>query len=1033
MRQPLHHWAWVLFFFSGLTGLVYEILWTRRLTLVFGHSILAVSTVVTAYMGGLALGSLFGGRAADQRVRSGLPSGWYVKTYGALEIFVGLWGLLSLPLLGLVESAYYHLAAQGMSNTHLGLLTFLLSLLALLPPTIAMGATLPVVGCLFSADREGVGNQLARLYSLNTWGAVCGAALAGFVLLPWLGLRASIMAAACINFAIGLLGLRLGNQSAPLPEQPQELPLGSQAGSWLPLVFGLSGFSSMIFQLGWTRALALSLGGAIYAFSAILVVFLGGIAAGSALYSRLFRNRKLSSGHLGWVCLGLGVTGGLSVVLLGHLPLIFAAALPSFYQNYSLVILLDLLICGLVLLPPTLLMGLSFPLVTHLYHENQGALGRSIGDVYSANTLGCIAGSFGCGFFGLPWLGVQNSLQLAVSVNLVAALICAVHGKRPRALSLISLSLLVLTWLTPRWSTGLISGGAAIYGRDPALLMKRPDPLFYRDGLTCSVALEFNHPDTPSLRVNGKVDASMAVNDRVNMTLTGLFPLLYLERVERAGVIGLGSGTTLGTLAGSSRVKRVECAELEKAVIDCQPYWSPYLDYFDRDPKIHTFEADGRTFILGSRERFDLLLSEPSNPWIAGIGNLYTREFYQACRTKLNDTGVFLQWCNLYALSTNDLKMVLRTFFSVFPEGEIWLGGGDLMLIGSPGKLVCRPARLREYWETHPSLRYNMAEFGFLQPEEVLGQYVCSWDAACEEVGDGPLNTDDRPLLEYSAPRSLYRSVLEVNFRWVQDLRLKANALPGQLSRSPERTLQLRLGNAACVFRNMVSIPIDADLPPEYKELFRGFVTARSVAEIPGDQDLFWKRFPNFSRGRLEWARRALETGYTAKVLDLLPEKLAQQLAPQELFLFRQLSARASVQTGRWAQAAENYRDLYRLRPDCVAASNLADCYRHLQDRAQCDHWSKLALKLNPYDARAHFEQGWLKGGAGDALEAERLTREALRICPYLLEAWVELARILAETNRTQEAGWALRQAERYSNDEATAEHFRAMRRATGL
>lgn len=1034
MRQPLQRWAWVLFFFSGLTGLIYEILWTRRLTLVFGHSILAVSTVVTAYMGGLALGSVLGGRAADRRVRAGVSSGWYVKTYGILEFFVGVWGLLSLPLLSLVESTYFSLSARGMGGMQLSLLVFLLSLLALLPPTIAMGATLPVVGCLFSGDREGVGNQLSRLYSLNTWGAVCGAALAGFLLLPWLGLRASIVAAASINFAIGLLGFRLGAQNSQSPQAlPDAPPADTGTNYWLPLVFGLSGFSSMVFQLGWTRGLALSLGGAVYSFSAILVVFLCGIALGSALYPRLFRGRQLNPMHLGWLCLGLAVTGALSVLLIGYLPLFFSAALPYFMADYSQVIVLDLLVCALVLLPPTLLMGLSFPLVTHLYHSQHGSLGSSIGNVYGANTLGCILGSFGCGFFGLPLLGVQNSLQLAISVNLVAALICAAHGSRKAGLSLTCGLLLLATWLSPRWNTGLISSGVAIYGRNPASLLKRPTPLFYRDGLTCSVALEFSQPDFPIMTVNGKVDASIGVQDRINMTLTGLLPLLYTDKVERAGVIGLGSGTTLLALGGSPRVQSVQCAELEPAVIECTRFWSPYLEYFDRNPKIQTLEADGRTFILGSRERFDLLISEPSNPWIAGIGNLYTHEFYQACRNKLSDDGVFLQWCNIYALSPDDLKMVLRTFFSIFPEGEIWLGGGDLMLIGSPRKLVCKPERLREYWEKHPTLRYTLAELGFLQPEELLGQYVCSWEAARASVGEGPRNSDDRPLLEYSAPRSLYRSVLEVNFKWILGLRLAANALPGQLIPSPERTLQLRLGNAACVFRSLVKIPIDSELPAEYAELLKAFAKARSIEDIPGDKDPFWRRYPDFSRGRLEWARRALEAGYTAKVLDLLPDSLAPKLSTQELFLFHQLSAQANVQSAHWAQAAHNYQELYKLRQDCVSASNLADSYRYLKDNANCDKWSQIALKLNPYDARAHLNQGWLKMQSGDAREAERLLRESVHICPYLLEAWVELARVLGESNQASQAGWALRQAERYANDPATAERFRAMRQAAGL
>ena len=1031
--QPLYRWAWVLFFFSGLTGLMYEILWTRRLTLIFGHSVLAVSTVVTAYMGGLALGSLVGGWLSDRQVRQRQSGGWFVKAYGLLELFVGCWGLLSLPLLDMVESTYFRLSSQGAAPGSLSLLVFVLSLLTLLPPTVAMGATLPVVGCLFSHSDEGVGTKLSRLYALNTWGAVLGAGLAGFVLLPALGLHHSVYLAASINAAIGFFGWTLGNRHLAAPdESTPDLPeSGTRPGAtWLPLVFALSGFSSMVFQLGWTRGLALCLGGAVYSFSAILVVFLSGIALGSAIYPRVFRNTRVGWHHLALLCLGLGVSGALSVVLIGQLPIAFTAALPYVSDNYAKVILLDLSLCGLVLLPPTLLMGLSFPLVTHLYHSYGGALGRSIGNIYGANTFGCIVGSFGAGFFGLPLLGVQNSLQVAVSCNLLAALLCAQHserGWRPR-LSLTIVALLSLTWLLPQWSTGLTSAGAAVYSRTVESLRRRPEPVYYKDGLTCSVAMEFSGPDMPNLRVNGKVDCSLSLADRVNMNLTGLIPLMYTEKPQRVGVIGLGSGMAVAALAGSPRVGQVLCAELEGAVIECQKYWGPYVQYVRDNPKVKLVEADGRTFILGADQPFDIILSEPSNPWIAGIGNLYTSDFYHECRRKLSPDGVFLQWCNLYALSGDDLKMVLRSFFNNFPNGEIWLGGGDLMLLGSPSPLHCKPERLREYWEQHPSMHLELAELGFLRPEEVLGQFICNWEYARPLVGPGPLNTDDRPILEYSAPRSLYRPVLQANLSWVLKMRSQSGQLPAGVALDEQGRVDWRMGNFACIFRDMVVVPPQTNVPPAYARLFELFQQGTAARPVPDGVDSLLQQFPQFRRARLEWARRALEAKQPQRAAQLLPLAAVEAMqTPEETYLAHKILSGANMQLGRWQEAKPSLELLYRMRPLSSVAADLSDCYWVLKDQKQCFSWATQALKLNPYDSRALMNWGLICLNNSQREEAEKRIRESLSIYPLRVEGWIELARIYSQGNQTQLARGALEKAIRFEPDPNKANGLRQL------
>lgn len=1038
-RQPLYRWAWVLFFFSGLTGLIYQILWTRRLTLVFGHSILAVSTVVTAYMGGLALGSLLGGRWADRRVRQGVSGGWYVRAYGLLEGFVGLWAVLSLVLLDWIETLYFLLSKQGAQGHSVTLVVFALSLLALLPPTMAMGATLPIVGCLFSESQQGVGVKLARLYSINTWGAVCGAGLAGFGMLPAIGLRSSIFLAAAVNLAIGVFAVNLGNRHQRKPE-PREIPPEGHSPStrWLPWVFGLCGFSSMALQLGWTRGLALSLGGAVYSFSAILVVFLSGIALGSLLYPRVFGQGRGAVGwlQLAWLCLLMALTGAISVVLVGNLPLAFARALPLVMDDYSKVLLLNLLVSGLVLLPPTLLMGLSFPLVTHLYHQHKGALGKSIGNVYGANTLGCILGSFSAGFLGLPLLGAENTLKVAVTCYLLAAGFSAWSALPGRTRSLtLSLAgcLALITWWLPPWNTGLTSAGVAVYSGTFQSLLKRPKPLFYQDGLTCNVAFEFEAPDLPILRVNGKVDASLGLSDRINMYLTGLIPLLYTENPTRVGVIGLGGGLTLTSVAGSPKVQKVDCAELEPAVIEVQKYWAPYIESIHKNPKVNLMEADGRTFILGSRDPFDIIISEPSNPWIAGIGNLYTREFYQRSRSSLAEDGVFLQWCNLYAVSRDDLRMVLRTFFESYEHGDIWLGGGDLMLIGSKKPLRCLPERLRDYWDQHPTLKYEMAELGFLQPEEVLGQFIASSDSARQQIGAGPINSDDRPLLEYSAPRSLYlRDSILYNLEFILKLREAAQSQPSGFQPSPEERLRIRLGTFACIFRDMIKVAKDANDPPEYSALFDLLQQMTASQPLPPGLTKFLETFPHFQRARLEWARRALQSDHFAEVLDFVGTDRYEE-DPQSHYLALWLRSQALVSTQQWALAIEPLRQLYQLRPLSKTASDLATSYRQNGQKEEAKKWAQQALELNPYDCRAFLELGMERLQAKDLASARPMLEQAVQICPRLGEGWLQLGILFAQQGDRARARRAVESAIRFAPNAKAAQELEDFLRNSGL
>ncbi|MBI2526134.1 MAG: fused MFS/spermidine synthase [Candidatus Rokubacteria bacterium] len=779
----------VCFFLSGATGLVYQVVWLRLLSLVFGHTVYAITTVLAAFMAGLGLGSFLLGRRAH-RIDN------LIGAYGWLEVGIGLYCALLPGLLWAASAAYLGLQREwGTSHATFSLIQFLLVFALLLVPTTLMGGTLPVLSQALARDAGGLGRTIGALYALNTFGALAGVALAGYVLIPMAGNRLSVWVAAAANLAVGALAIAYSRavrvkveapggalEAAGPPDPGAELdwPTDPPSPAWLALAaLGVSGAVSMVYEVAWTRALSLVTGSSTYAFTAMLIAFLLGIAGGSALYSLLWGRRPASAASFGVLQAGTGLATALTVLLFEQMPALFLAGL-AWSDSPAFVQLLQVVVSVAALLPSTLFIGATFPCAVAMAAREVSRAGHAVGRVYAANTAGAIAGAMLGGFALVPLLGVHGSLKAGVAVNLLLAAVLLAYPPYPLrawrwAALATALPVALAMSVLPPWDQGVMASGPAIYGKSylreggvPALrrAMRSKEMLYYRDGPSATVAVH-RMGERIVLRVNGKTDASTG-GDMPTQIMSGHLPLLVHPDPRQVLIIGLGSGITAGAVARHP-VERVDVVEIEPGVVEASRFFAHLHGDVLKDPRLRTAVADGRNFLLTTRERYDVIISEPSNPWISGLASLFSVEFFRLAREHLRAGGLMLQWVQGYNLEPDDLKMVVRTFRTAFPATSIWqTSGGDFLLLGAAEPVRIDLARVKARHEASAGLRRDFERLGLPVWSGILGYFALGETDAEKLPGHGPLNTDDRLPLEFAAPRALYVDTTQRNFRLVR-------------------------------------------------------------------------------------------------------------------------------------------------------------------------------------------------------------------------------------------------------------------------
>lgn len=807
--KKLNVYVILFFFLSGMCSLIYQVTWTRILGLIFGHTTFAISTVIAAFMAGLAGGSYFIGRWVDndsliKRFIKKLGVSELFLMYGLLEGIVGIYCLLTPMLFDLIRIIYLNFPINNFYLT--SIFRFILCIIVLIVPTFCMGGTLPVMSKFLIRNFNQFNSRLSQLYFINTFGAVFGTVLSGFFLLSVVGINSTLQFAAVINIGISVLIYFLNKRPENIYETISDNEVCFESDGVLEesqqfslkdirllfVVFSFTGFAAMIYELSWTRALCLSLGSSTYAFSAMLATFLFGIALGSIIYGSLSKKYKFSVSTFGKIEIIIGFVCILIVPLLGWTPLIFLKLFPYVKNAYSLVIFADFLVCFIIMIIPTTMMGFVFPLVGKLYTKKVSEIGKSIGDIYAVNTIGCILGSAVTGFVFIPLIGVQNALKIAIMINVLGGIIILLNCyKRLFArvfLILVFVLLLVLMNIMPSWNNVIMSFGSAIY---PAKYMKtdinkmvkegKNFLVFHEDGISSTVSV-IDYKGLISLRVNGKVDASTG-GDMSTQLLLGFLPILYHENPQDVFIIGFGSGITAKAIIEFEGIKSVECAEIEPAVVKASRFFEKYNGNVLNNSKFKLMIADGRNALQSSKKQYDIIISEPSNPWISGVASLFTEDFYKVCKKSLKPKGVFCQWFHVYGMKPADVLMILNTFYKSFRYGEIYNSGSDLFLIGSNSLLFFDYDRYVDFYNSNKQFRNDLQGINVKSPDMLFTFYLTSRLNLEPLFINSKINNDDKNILEFSAPTSLYLETVKTNLEGL--FKYKAGFFPDLINLSP--------------------------------------------------------------------------------------------------------------------------------------------------------------------------------------------------------------------------------------------------------
>lgn len=746
----------LLFAGSGCAALIYEIVWFQLLQLVIGSSAVSLGVLLGTFMGGMCLGSLALPRIISARRHP-------LRIYALLELGIGIIGIAILFGMPHLSRLYVANVGHGLPGI---LLRGLICSIGLLPPTVLMGATLPIIARWVETERQDV-SWMGFFYGGNIAGAVVGCLAAGFYLLRVYDMAVASYVAAGINGAVGLIGLVLAGVSPHQQVTHDPLPADARThpGAWsVYMTIALSGLCALGAEVIWTRLLSLMLGATVYTFAIILAVFLVGLGVGSSVGTLISRSNTRPRNALG-ICQFLlaAAIAWTAYLLANSVP--YWPINPELSSSPWISFQLDLMRCLWAIFPATCLWGASFPLALAAVASRDRDAAQLVGGVYAANTLGAIVGAIAFSVLVINWLGTQQAQRLLIGISALAALLAMAPtmksaGRVVAALSVISA--VFLAYLLVRSVPG-VNGDLVAYGRYLPSRRGQAEILYVGEGMNSSVVVSEAANGQRSFHVSGKVEASSDPADMRLQRMLGNIPGLLHPKPRSVLIVGCGAGVTAGSFVLHPDIERIVICEIEPLIprVVAQ-YFGEENYHVLRDPRVTVIYDDARHYILTTNDKFDIITSDPIHPWVKGSATLYSKEYFELCRQHLNPGGFITQWVPLYESGLDAVKSEFATFFEVFPHGTVWSndvngGGYDIVLLGQAGptSIVVDALQQRLARAEYSGVARSLQEVGFRTGVALLSTYAGRGTDLGPWLKGAQINRDRNLRLQYLAGMGL--------------------------------------------------------------------------------------------------------------------------------------------------------------------------------------------------------------------------------------------------------------------------------------
>lgn len=995
----------LLFFASGASALIYEILWLRLLTLVFGNTVQAAATVLAAFMAGLALGALLAGRWLDRSGKNAL------KVYSLLEIGIAVFAAAfpffldaSTPL----ARAVYRDSEGG--GSLLVFVRFATTFAFMLIPAALMGATLPTLGKGVVHDNQNIGRRLGALYAVNTFGAVAGTVLCGFWMIPILGTWGTNGTAIAVNLLIGAVAWRLSESFATEVKMPRatnttlttsvETDSNLRRGIVLAAYF-ISGFCALGLEVIWTRVLLMVFGSTTYAFTVMLATFLTGIALGSSLARRWVDKAHALDAWLGTLLLACGTAvAGLSWMV-DILPKLYLQELAQFGLTWEADTVAKIIVSVAWMGLPTILFGATFPIVARLEVRGLNSLGQWVGTVYAANTFGAIAGSIVGGFALLPWLGMQRSiLVLAILLGAMGAAVLAASRSwhslcRALCCALLGGSLVAFVVFGKPWDRLRLAEGIYLTPKDFLRgkqiiieeMISDDRLLYYKEGTTATVAVLLMEGIAKSLRIDGKPEISTLIADKRLGRMMGHLPMLLHPNPKIVLNIGLGGGLTVRGLAAHP-VQRVDVAEIEPGVVGAARVFGEENRHVLDDPRVRLIFNDGRNHLLLTRERYDVISSDPLEPVVGGAAALYTVEHFRLARSRLAPSGLLCQYLPLYELDAIQYNSILKSFAKVFPYVSVWWTGDDTILIGSETPLSIDWERLSERAQV-PEVWSDLHNVGLSDVYRLLATFITEIGPDHSFPQAVPLNLDTKPFIEFSAPKLRWKATVSSNMEYLLQIKQR---LPS-IIRFPDTEARQ---NAEARFRAQ-QLLMRAILSAQGPARASAIALAREALQL--DPDNPWARNILSASHFSDAATAALQKNYAEALHQYQLSSHYQPPSPEPMLGIGWVY----FQLRRFEEAESWARRVVELYPESSRALLALAVAQDAQGRTQEAIATLRSLLENyPNYARALVTIAEIKIGQQRYEEAEQYLSRALAQDPLNAHAHLQLARATATTQRSR-------------------------------